>query len=62
MIVTPFVVDAWKELGKKAGGIGNQMKNRDHQEKIVKIGENTQKSPGYPRRLVITQLQVKKCL
>ena len=36
-----------KRFGKGAGSIGNQRMNRDHPNySIVKIGQNTQKSPG----------------
>ena len=47
----PIVVNAQrtvpKGLRKKNGGTGNQTKNRNPQNhSIVKIGENTEKSPG----------------
>ena len=42
------------------GGIKNQRKNRDDKDPIiVKIGQNTEKSPGDLRRLVVTQTPVK---
>ena len=44
-----------KSLGKKTGGIGNQRENGDHpNHSIVKIGQNTEKSPGDQKRLAVT--------
>ena len=48
-------------LGKKTGPIKkNQRKNRDDANlSIVKIGLNTEKSPGGQRRLAVIQTPVK---
>ena len=44
---------------KKTGGIVNQMKGRHHTDQnIVKIGENTEKSPGNLSRLTVIQTPV----
>ena len=41
-------------------GIGNQRSNRNHPDySIVKEGENTETSPGDPRKLAVTQISVK---
>ena len=60
---TDYNWSTWKGptlLGEKPGGIGNQRKNRDHSDySIVKIGQNTEKSPGDLRRFAVTQTLVK---
>ena len=46
--------------GKEDGRVGNWRTSRDHLNySIVKIGQNTEKSPGDLRRLVVTQTPVK---
>ena len=45
-----------KKLEKKIGTIGNQRNNRDDQyDSIVKLSQNTEKSPGDLRRLSVTK-------
>ena len=47
-------------LERKTGAIGKQRKNRDYKDlSITEIGENTEKSPGDMRRLIVTQTLVK---
>ena len=47
-------------LGKETGENGNQGKGRNPAEhRIVKIGLNTEKSPGSRKGLAITQIPVK---
>ena len=48
-----------QKLGKRIGRDGNQKTNRDHANCCIKIGQNTEKSPGDPRRLDVTQTLVK---
>ena len=52
----------WKSpqrLVKETRGMVNRSKNQDLDYSIVKIGKNTEKSPGDPRRFSITQTPVK---
>ena len=43
-------------LGTVTGGFGNKRKSGDHPNySIIKIGQNTEKSPGDLRRLTVTQ-------
>ena len=49
-----------KRLGKGAKRLRNQKTSGDHPDySIIKIGQNTEKSPGYLRRLAVTQTPVK---
>ena len=49
-----------QRLGKRAGRIRNRRRNRDHLNySIVKIGQNTEKSPGDLRKLAVTQTPAK---
>ena len=49
-----------QRLGKRAGRVGNRKMSGDHPNySIVKIGLNTQKTPGDLRRLAVTQTAVK---
>ena len=49
-----------KGLIKGTGGLGNKRTNGDHQNYcIIEIGQNTEKSPGNLRRLVVAQTSVK---
>ena len=49
-----------KRLEKGSGRVGNQRSNRDRPVySIVEIGQNTQKSPGDTRKLVVTQTPFK---
>ena len=50
-----------QRLGEGAGRVGNQKMSSDHPYySIIKIGQNTEKSPGDLRRLAVTQTPVKK--
>ena len=45
---------------KRAGRVGDQRMNSDHQDcSIVKINQNTEKSPGDLRRLAVTRTSLK---
>ena len=45
-----------RRIDKETGGVRNKRTNGDHTNcGIVKIGQNTEKSPGNLRRLVVTQ-------
>ena len=52
---------AWNDPqrhGKEAGIVGNRITSRDHPDyNIVKIGQNTEESPGYLRGLMLLRLQ-----
>ena len=52
----------WNNLqgtGHKTGRLGNKRTSRDHPDySIIKIGQNTEKSPGDLRRLAITQNKI----
>ena len=49
-----------KRLGKGARGVRNRKASRDHPNySIVRIGQNTEKSPGDMRRLAVTQARMK---
>ena len=49
-----------KGFVKELGRLGNKRISGDHPSySIIKIGQNTEKSPEYLRRLVITQTPVK---
>ena len=50
----------WKIISKGAEGLENKRTSRDHPDcNIIKIGQNTETSPGDLRRLAITQTPVK---
>ena len=62
--VRPIVVEALltvtKGLEKRQKEFWNQKKNRDDPHHcIVKIGKNTEKSPGDVRKIAVTQTLVK---
>ena len=62
--VIPVVVGALgtfpKSLEKILKEVGNQKKNRSNlDQSIVKIKQNTEKSPGDVRKFVVTQTPVK---
>ena len=63
MTVIPVVIGAFgttQKLSKGTGGLRNQRTSRDHPNYcIIKIGQNTEKSPGYLRRLAVTQTTMK---
>ena len=45
-----------QRIGKRTGRLGNKRTNRDHPEySIIKIGQNTEKSPGDLRKLAVIQ-------
>ena len=49
-----------QRIGKGTGRIGNKNTSGDHpNNSTVKIGQNTEKSPGDLRRLAVTQTPVK---
>ena len=54
---------AWcsnQKIGKGIGGLENKSTSRDRpNDSIIKIGQNTEKSPGDLKRLSITQTLVK---
>ena len=53
-------LDDPQRLGKEAGRAGNRRMSRDHLNYLIfKICQNTEKSPGDPRRLVVTRTPVK---
>ena len=55
---------AWyshQRIGKRSGGNGNKRSSVEHPNySTVKIGQNTEKSPGDLRRLDVTQTPLKK--
>ena len=54
------VVGAHENDWKMIGTVRNLKKNQDHSDNpIVEIGQNTEKSPGYMRRIIVTQTSVK---
>ena len=64
MMVIPILVGTLGTVPKwfrnTTGGTGDQRENRDHTDhSIVKIDENTEKSPGDLRRLAVTHTSVK---
>ena len=45
-----------QRIGTKTGKLGKKMTRRDHpNDRIIKIGQNTEKNPGDLRRLAVTQ-------
>ena len=49
-----------QKISKGIEGIGNNSMSGDHSNySIIKIGQNTEKSPGYFMRLAVTQTPVK---
>ena len=47
-------------IGTRTGGLGNNRMSRDHpNDRIIKIDQNTEKSPGDLRRLAVIQTSVK---
>ena len=48
----PIVISGLGTVTKGTGGLGNKRANEDHQNYcIIKIGQNTEESPGELRRL-----------
>ena len=55
MLIVIGALGTPQELEKENGGIEDQRKNRNPPDQsIVKIGKNTQKSPGVLSRLAVT--------
>ena len=56
----PIVVGAYGILiGTRTGRLENERTSRDHpNDSIIKIGQNTEKSPGDSLRLAVTQTSV----
>ena len=49
-----------QRIDTATGGLGNKRSNGDHPNyRIVEISQNTEKSPGYFRRLTVTQTPVR---
>ena len=49
-----------QKIGTGTGGLGNKRTSGDHpNDNIIKIGQNTEKSPGDLRRLAVAQNPVK---
>ena len=49
-----------KDLGRGYGRVGNRRKTGNHPNYcIVKTNQNTEKSPGYMRRLAVAETPVK---
>ena len=49
-----------QRIGKSAGRLGNKRASRDHPDfNIIKIGQNTEKSPGDLRKHAVTQTPVR---
>ena len=64
VIIIPIVIGAFgtvtKGLLKVTGGLGGWRRSGDHPNyDIIENGQNTEKSPGYLRRLAVTQTPVK---
>ena len=50
---------SYQKIDKGTGGLGNKKSNGDHLNySIIKIGQNTEKSPGDLRRFAVTQTPV----
>ena len=61
--VIPIIIDALRTISKGLvrglGRFGNKWTSGDHPNcSIIKIGQNTEKSPGNLRRLAVTQTPV----
>ena len=49
-----------QRINKGTGGLGNKRMSGDHpNDYIIEIGQNTEKSPGDLRRLVVTHTSVR---
>ena len=60
MTVIPVVIVALEIIPKGAGRHRNQWTSSDHPDySIIKIRQNTEKSPGDLRRLAVTQTPVR---
>ena len=55
-----YVLNNPQQLGEGTGRFRNQWMSRDHPNySMIMIGKNTEKSPGYLRRLAIPHIPVK---
>ena len=55
-----YVWYSHQRIDEGTGGLGNKRTNGDHpNDSIIKIGQNTEKSPGDLRSLVVTQTLTK---
>ena len=60
VIISVFIWYSHQRIGKGTRRTGNKNMSGDHpNDSIVKIGQNTEKSPGDLRRLAVTQTPVK---
>ena len=51
---------SYQRIGTGTGGLGNKTTSGDHpNDSIIKIGQNTEKSPEDLRRLAVSQTLVK---
>ena len=49
-----------QRIGRRNGGLGDKRMSGDHSnDSIIKIGQNTEKSPGDLRRLAVTYCPVR---
>ena len=58
--VIPVVISAFdtviQRIGSGTGGLGNKRMSRDHSNfSIIKIGQNTKKSPGDLKKFAVSQ-------
>ena len=64
MTIIPIVIGVWnsnKRITNGAGGLGSWQTSGDHPNYyIIENGQNTEKSPGDMRKLIVTQTPVKK--
>ena len=52
-----------RNIGSESGGLGNKRTSGEHPDySIIKIGQNTKKSPGDFKRLAVTHTLVWKTL
>ena len=63
VMVIPILICAFgshQRIDTGSGGLGNKRMKGDHSNYcIIKIGQNTKKSPGNLKRLAVTQTGVK---
>ena len=51
---------SYQRIGTETGGLGNKKTKGDYLNySLAEIGQNTEKSPGYFKRLAVTQTPVK---
>ena len=50
-------------IGTGTGGLGNKMTSGDHQNcSIIKVGQNTEKSPWDMKEIVVTETLANTCV